>query len=199
MSVREYTNADEVIVLIASHLAGKLSALPTPPGAMRLTATELSTIWSEPIQSVRPPGSRPAHIAALRWVIRDDDLKILDTILDGLKASAGAGFFVLADLKPTAAVVAAAGLLAGLVKLAYNAVSKGVVLSPPDYSMLAVLSKHGDGLSEEQLLEKLLQTGSDWTPEKIAAGLVNLSEAASRSGKIALAWKSAGKWRLAGV
>jgi hypothetical protein len=132
-------------------------------------------------------------------VIRDDDLKVLDTILDGLKASAGAGFFVLADLKPTATVVAAAGLLAGLVKLAYNAVSKGVVLSPADYSLLAILSKHRDGLSEEQLLDKLQQTSPDWTAEKVAAALVDLSEAASRSGKIALAWKSAGKWRLAGV
>jgi transposase-like protein len=37
-------------------------------------------------KTVQEIASKPAHIAALRWVIRDDDLKLLDSILDGLKA-----------------------------------------------------------------------------------------------------------------
>src|SRR5271165_1358003 len=66
-------------------------------------ARELITLWREPDPSaVRPPGARGAHVAAFRWVIRDDDLKVVDSILDGLKASAGAGFFVVAGVVGTA-------------------------------------------------------------------------------------------------
>jgi hypothetical protein len=198
MGDREFTRADDVIAFVASHLEGRLSDLPTSANAA--AAEQLSSIWSQPIQSVRPPGGRPAHIAALRWVIRDDDLKVLDTVLDGLKASAGAGFFVLTDLKPTAVVVAAVGLLAGVVKLAYNAASKGVVLSPDDYSIISALLKHKDGLTEEQLLEELRPADPGWTPEKTRSELARLAEAPSRSGKIALVWKTPdSKWRTTGL
>jgi len=200
MTTDEYVDMDEAVMLITTHVQKKLADIGASSEFMPTVAGDLLSLWEEEVETVRVPGSRPTHIAALKWVIRNDDLKILDTVLDGLKASSGAGFFVLADRSISASIVAAAGLFAGVVKLAYNAVSKGVVLSSRDYSIIAALFDQDDGLTKEDLLSRLLLTQSNWTIDDVQTGLASLSETPSRNGKIQLVWKSADdRWRTTGV
>jgi len=136
----------------------------------------------------------------LRWVIRNDDLKLLDSVLDGLKTSAGAGFFVLGGLTVTGLTVATAGLFAGFLKLAYNAVSKGAILSSRDYSLIAALFGQSAGLTDQEILDRLIATEPGWTIEDVRERLTMLGETPSRSGKISLVWKSTdARWRTAGV
>jgi hypothetical protein len=58
-------------------------------------------IWEEAQQIVRAPGAKGLQIPAIRWVIPDDDLRLFDAILDGVKAAAGTGFFFLAVQSPS--------------------------------------------------------------------------------------------------
>jgi hypothetical protein len=200
MARMEFDSADRAIAHVSGFLGRRFSELPPSQATLPLTARDLLSIWAEPEETVQPGRSRPAHIASLRWVNRDDDLKLLDSILDGLKASAGAGFFILGGLTVTATAVAAAGLLAGILKLAYNALSKGAILSPRDYSVIAALFGQTSGLTDQQILDRLLSSEQDWTLEQVREHLEALGEIPSRSGKISLVWKSTnGRWRTAGV
>ena len=200
MTPGEYMIADEAVTVIALYISQKMADSALPSGLYDVIAADLLPLWMKKAATVHPPGSRPTHVAALRWVIRDDDLRILDTVLDSLKVSAGAGFFVLPNIASTATIVAAAGLFTGIVKLAYNATSKGVALSPHHYSIISTLFGQRDGLTDEDLLSRLLRSQDDWTIDGVRAGLATLSEAPSRSGKIALVWKSADdRWRTTGV
>src|SRR5258705_12288435 len=108
MTAGEYTSADEAGKFIALYLRQKVADNVPSSEAYKALAADLLSLWMEKVETVRPPGSRPAHVAALKWVIRDDDLKILDTVLESLKASAGAGFFVFANIPFTSTMVAPA-------------------------------------------------------------------------------------------
>ena len=200
MEQAEFDSSDKATECLSDLLTSKLSGTSPSAIPVDLVAQDLLSIWASPLETVQPGRSRPAHIAGLRWVIRNDDLKLLDSILDGLKASAGAGFFLLGGLTMTGTAVAAAGLLAGFLKLAYNASSKGAILDARDYSVIAAMFGHPAGFTKEEILERLSVKEPDWTIDEVGKHLDRLSETPSRSGKIALVWKSADeKWRTAGV
>jgi hypothetical protein len=76
----------------------------------------------------------------------------------------------------TGTAVAAAGLLAGTLKLTYNAISKGATLSARDYSVIAALLGQSDGLAEQEILDRLSLSESNWTVEQVRERLVALGE-----------------------
>jgi hypothetical protein len=196
----EFNSAEKVTEYVSNFLRQRFPKTSLPPEALSLVARDMSPIWEELSETVRPARSRPAHVASFKWVIRNDDLKLLDSVLDGLKASAGVGFFILAGVTVTGGTVAAAGILAGFLKLAYNAASKGAILSTRNYSIIATLFGQPAGLTDQEILDRLLTTEPSWTIEEIREGLTMLSEIPSRSGKISLVWKSAdAQWRTTGV
>jgi hypothetical protein len=196
----EFDSADKAIAHVSDFLGRQLAETTPTPSGLSLAARDLLAIWAQPVETVQPGRSRPAHVAALRWVIRDDDLKLLDSILDGLKASAGAGFFILGGLTVTGTAVAAAGILAGTLKLAYNAASKGATLSASDYSVIAALFGQSVGLTDQEILDRLSTSEPNWTIDQVRERLAALGEMPSRSGKVSLVWKAAdGRWRTAGV
>lgn len=200
MGRMEFDSADEAIAHVSEFLRRQLSAVTATPSGLSLAARDLLSIWAQPVETVQPGRSRPAHIAAFRWVIRDDDLKLLDSILDGLKASAGAGFFIFGGLTMTGTAVVAAGILAGTLKLAYNAVSKGAMLSARDYSVVAALFGQSGGLTDQEVLDRLSDSESNWTIDQVRERLAALGEMPSRSGKISLVWKAPDdRWRTTGV
>jgi len=200
MEQTEFDNAEKAAECVSNALQHKLSDILPSGVPLSLLARDLITIWVKQIETIQPKRSRPAHIAGLRWVIRSDDLKLLDSILDGLKVSAGAGFFILGGLTPTGTVVAAAGLFASFLKLTFNAVSKGAVLCPRDYSVIATLFGQSTGMTNQDILDHLSNVESDWTLTEIDERLTKLSEIPCQSGKIAMVWKSFdARWRTAGI
>jgi hypothetical protein len=201
MTQVEFDRVGEASTYICDFLESRL-----PNGGLsskdRLSlAGDLTSIWAESVKTVRPGLGSGAHIASLRWVIRDDDLKLLDSILDGLKASAGAGFFILAGRTVTGSTVAAVSILAAFLKLAYNALTKGAILSPRDYSVIATLFNETNGLTEKEILDRLLSSEPNWTAEQVTECVVKLTRLPSGSGKVTLVWKSDddGRWRVTGV
>jgi hypothetical protein len=97
------------------------------------------------------PGAVGLRVPVLRWVIKDDDLKLLESVFDGLKAGAAAGLIVG---EPTAATLAAGivGIVAMVVKIGRQMMRKGVKLSDMEYQVLASLRGAGNGLTESQLV-----------------------------------------------
>lgn len=163
-----------------------------------LIASELLPLWQAPLDTVRPARGRPAHVAAFHWVIRDDDLKLLDSIIEGIKVAATAGFF-LVPLGSTALGVAVAGLATAFLKVAYNAWTRGVKLTPKDYALFASLKQSQAGVTVEDLAVKFGSQDEAWTPDAVRAGLTRLMEAPSPSGRIGLVWQTEGRWRVAGA
>jgi hypothetical protein len=84
-----------------------------------------------------PPGGFPVLLPK-SLAIRDDDLKILDALIDGLKAAAGAGFFLLVFTGPQATAAIAGVLMAGA-RLIRQLWTKSVSLSPDDHRILFIL------------------------------------------------------------
>src|SRR5215468_7301166 len=58
-----------------------------------------------------PEGGSPMMIDRFRYVIRKDDLKLIDAILDGIKVAAPVGFFGASGISGTAEVAAVIGLI----------------------------------------------------------------------------------------
>lgn len=200
MEAVEFDKNEDASAYLAGFLATRLSDSSVSSGSIPLLAQDLLSVWAVPVETVRPPNVRPAHIAGLKWVIRDEDLKVLDSILDGVKASAGAGFFAMAGITAVPHVVAGVGITAAFLKLAYNAVTKGVRLSPEDYSILATVIGKPSGLLAEEIYDRLAKVEPNWTVEAISQRLTSLTEIPNKSGKIALVWKSAdNRWRTTGV
>jgi hypothetical protein len=200
MEQAEFNRAEDAIAYISEFLSRRLQDRSLSAGVSLLVAQDLVSIWAKPAETINPRRSSPAHLADLNYVIRNDDLKLLDSTLDGLKASAAAGFFILAGVGITGTAVATVGMLAGFLKLAYNAVTKGAILSKHNYSILAALFGEPAGLTDQAILDRLLTTEPDWTIEGIRDGLTMLTEVPSRSGKIAMVWKSTdARWRTTGI
>ncbi len=198
----EFNSTDEATEYVADFLRNRLPETSLPPDLPSLVAQNLLPMWAKPAETVQPVRGRPAHVTRFRWVIRNEDLKLLDSVLDGLKASAAVGFFLIPAVSAAAALAAAAGIFAGLLKLAYNVVIKGAILSARNYSIIAALFNRPDGLTDQEILDQLIVAEPKlvWTIEDVREGLTMLSEIPSRSGKISLVWKSTdGRWRTTGV
>ncbi len=199
MDVTQFDNVASAAAAVSGTLGSKLSAIV--PGGMDsdVLARELIAIWSVPVETVQPRRNRPAHVARLRWVIRNEDLKLFDSVLDGLSASSAVGLF-LSDSWDKGSAVAIVAMLAKLLKLSYNAVKKGVVLDGRAFAVMAVLIQQSGGLTDEQILAHVSPKQDDWTLAQVRQVLAELGSAASRSGKIALVWQSTDQtWRTCDV
>src|ERR1700733_13877022 len=84
---------------IVTELRGKL-----PDEELRQVGNLIAGDFTEQRLPPLKPGAAGLRVPMLRWVIKDDDLKLLESIFDGLKAGAAAGLIVG---EPTAATVAA--------------------------------------------------------------------------------------------
>ncbi len=200
MTQHEFQEEEDAVNYVVASFKEGPTALTISEGLLPQLAREVVAMWIAPEETIQPRWSRPAHIAKFKWVIRDEDLKLLDSILDGMKAAAGANFFVLASSSLSGGTVAAVGIFACFLKLAYNARKKGVSLDPRAYSVFEVLSERRVGLTDKEILVALVEKDPSWTFEDVHRTLNTLSEAESSSGKIQLVWKKSDEtWRLNGV
>jgi hypothetical protein len=147
---------------------------------------------------------RPMVVRRLRWAIRDDDLKVLTSVCDGLKAAAGVGFF-LASVPANATTGALVGVGVAVVQVIRQVMTKGVVLSDAGVTLLSALKAMSNGATIEELLAALQKSASKgsivWTIESISHELERLSRSATRDGTIiALAAVDGDyRWRASGV
>jgi hypothetical protein len=185
----------------ASFLARRAVARGTPLGAdeaawtRALAAAELADPLDRP-----PPSPLAAPALVRRWVIRDDDLELFDTVVDAivlllpgvLAAGAAAG----AAGASAAALVGAAG---GLAKLWQRARRKGAMLDPRERLVLAALHVEGP-MTLDDLHLRLRATDLSWTTTEVQQHLQRLAACPARDGTtLELVVHDGARWRTAGI
>ena len=147
-----------------------------------------------------PEGGSPMMIDRFRYVIRKDDLKLIDAILDGIKVAAPVGFFGASGISGTAEVAAVIGLIIAGFKICRDAILNGRVLDPITYAVLYQLKKNGP-LQEADLLNRLQDKKTEWTDEIIRDALETLKSLPMKGGMFRELVKqdSQGFWHAVGV
>jgi hypothetical protein len=145
------------------------------------------------------PGSLGLILPRWRWVIRNDDLKVLDAMADGMKSAAAVGFFVHAATS-TQLLSAGAGMLAVVARLIRQAVVKGATVDEEELRMLLLLAANPEGLLINEVVE-ILNRSESVSAEKVQQVLDRLAKHAVADGSTAafVSVDGAGRWRAAGV
>ncbi|WP_038610319.1 hypothetical protein [Pseudomonas alkylphenolica] len=154
----------------------------------------LLPLWLKPNKTCKSDSSMDASISTFRYVIRDEDLKLLDSILSGVSAAAAANF-MLSAFTPTITV----GLVSSFLKVLYNLKNKGVFLDQQSYAVLSALWPHKEGLTCHQIVYELAVKGIEMTPDTTLDKLNSLIDVPCGSGKVSLVWTKNDIWRANGV
>lgn len=128
----------------------------------------------------------------IRYAIKNEDIKLLDAILDGLKAAASVNFFQGSPADKT--IPAITGVIAALLKLGRD-ILKGVRLNSTELLLLVILKR--DGASEtNDLIEKLVSKKVAIEEQELLKLLGNLSQKKSLIGtNVSLIAKTTdGRW-----
>jgi hypothetical protein len=130
-------------------------------------------------------------ITPIRWVIRNDDLKLFDAFFKAAGAAAGVNFF-LAAATPAAIV----GLLTAVFGVVRAVLKKGISLTEDQCRLLMALRGHGTPMSVSQVAGQL-----GLAEDEAKARLEALTKLRCRDGTVAaiVAEDGAGLWAPADV
>jgi hypothetical protein len=127
------------------------------PGIQDVHKTYLADRIKENIKEIELPhledGMIGLMIPKFRYVIKNEDLPIFESLFDGLKTAAGANFFITEttyDINKTWA--AAIGIFSSLYKLYKNIRNKGKTLPFLEFQVLLCLKNYPAGLELDYLL-----------------------------------------------
>jgi hypothetical protein len=160
VSSRTFSTSKDASRFLQSRVPGFSEAWSDTKNAALMN--DLGIIAKEPVEDPPPPGGYPVLAKRFRWVIRNDDLNLLDCILEGLRGTASAGFFFAAGVSAPAEWGAVVGLAAALFKVWRSVLRRGQELSPDLFSVLVAL-KNGGPATTEELAARLLKTDPKWS------------------------------------
>lgn len=150
-----------------------------------------------------PPPPRPDGLGFIipryRWIIRDDDLKLLDAVSEGFKSAGAAGFFFHAvHGGPLASAIG--GIVVASVRLVRQARNKGAIVSPAELRILIVLKTNPDGLTPPEVAAILSQSVPT-TDADVRQVLNRLAKYAVGDGSTTpfVAEDGDGRWRVNGA
>lgn len=116
----------------------------------------------------------PALVKRFHYVIRDDDLKIIDTV--------SATFLTLIPLITGNFIAAGFGFVNVLIQLGYKLFKKGITLESRTFAVLALIHEKS-GLSFDDLLENLKETDDNWIAEELSEKLSSLENFQKNDGQ----------------
>lgn len=195
MSEKTFEDRDSAAHYLASHLPAELD---TTQRALATTAFGLVDLFRETGFSVPVEAdARRAVIPSLRWVIRNDDLALIDALGKVVTASATGGVaLVSTGSLSLGAAPPALEILFQLVKVGKAVRAKGATLEPNEFQVLMALRSHAAGLSIGRLQEILPNHAPFDSEDSLEALLHHLDKFPTRSGGVSLVWRSADQlWR----
>jgi hypothetical protein len=139
-------------------------------------------------------------ISGLKWVIKNDDLDLLDCASKGFLAGTG----MYAATSGSAFATAIAGGIAAVFKVCRQAIRKGAFLDPLQFKALAILKRVGP-CEIEQLVTELNAVRSEdeepWQAETATSELVRLSKTRLSDGSLArlVDQDGEGRWSVASL
>jgi hypothetical protein len=185
----------EALFFLNNNIFGAL--FDTNITSMLLTKTEdfvreTSAIKEIFIDSEKLEDTSEILLPKLKYAIRNEDIKLLDAILDGLKAAASVNFFQgNPDDKTISATI---GVIAALVKLGRDLL-KGVRLSSIELLVLIILRENGPSETID-IIENFARKGIDIKETDLLTIIGDLSQKKSILGtNVALVVKTLdGRW-----
>lgn len=160
----------------------------------------ISNQFKEVEYKAAPAGTFTYMVATSRWVIKNDDLAVIEAILDGLKSAAGANFFMTAVSQDGKILSAAIGLVSALFKVAKSARNKGIILTSRQFEIVYCLKNHPDGLDLDQLYRYLNLNSQNITKPELEDLLKGLGNTYTGDGsKRELVINSNNLYRTAGI
>jgi hypothetical protein len=199
---RAFEHADE----FSGYLTGHLQALGFEPSAAAEVVAGIAPLWEV---SEQPPPQRPGRLQAVipshYWIIKDEDLDLLETIGKALIAALEGGLIGAVVATPAGVAIALATLSIEMFKLAKRMRDKGAVLDREQLDTLIALKSAGAPQTPAELAGRLDRGGmreavvdvSGAHTERVLNGLTRI---ATNDGSVrALVVEEEGRWRVAGV
>lgn len=198
-SVQEFADEAEFI----RFTQGLLGSLSLSANLAEGLASSLSPAFIELPDGQTPKDSldRSKYMnATLRWVIRDDDLKLLESFTQGVQAAGGVGFFMY-QLPGHTMAGALTGIAVAVFKLIRQVMRKGARLNPLQVKVLLTLKREANGATAAELAQLLSNDQEKWTETEALADLTALTEVAISDGTVeALVQHDHElRWRVAGL
>lgn len=164
--------------------------------------SELLVVWRVRDDVAQTPG-RAGALLPFRYVIPDEDLKLVETIYSVLTTAAGVGYFLPhMGFDPTKGVVAAlTGIMVAILRVVGN-LRLAVRLTPEDYAIVALLAAaRSKGLALDELFAGYSPSFPNVSIEQAEHRLEALCACARENGeKVALVWKDGeGRWHANGI
>ena len=171
-----------------------------PKEAAAALTAGIEIVVEQPTDEPPPPGGYPVLVKRLGWVIRNEDLGLADSILDGIRAASSAGFFLAAGITAPAEWGACIGLATSVFKLFRNALRRGRRLEPDLFTFITALKLAGP-MSEQQLANMLDSVKSPWDLLRVEHTIQALKSLPMRDGisRALVSQDHDGRWRLADI
>lgn len=148
-----------------------------------------------------PPGHLGFLVPRYRWVVRDEDLRLVDSLF--ASASAVVGTNVLVGSEAATAVV---GVVAAVFTLFRAAYRKGAMLSEQETTLLVALKGIGSPNTVDALVAYLNgehgnASESEWTTERVKDLLESLERTRLQDGSVVALVERDGRgmWGIAGI
>jgi hypothetical protein len=143
-----------------------------------------------------PSTSAAAMVRRFRYVIRTDDLKLVESLMDAVAALVPTGLLIPVSQPSAAAGAVATAVVHGL-KLLKRLRDKGTRVGERSFTALALLRSNGP-MDVDRLLSLLRAYDASWTAHELRSVLAELTAYPSRDGSaLALVKSSAdgAEWR----
>jgi hypothetical protein len=119
-----------------------------------------------------------------RWIIKDDDLQLLESLTRGAQAAAGAGFFA-AGMPSTTVVAAAVGVAVAVFKMIRQVLRKGARVEQRQREILLLLKANPKGMTADQLLAALNASAkANWSLAEVETELTKLEKVRLSDGTV---------------
>ncbi len=194
---RHFADRQDALDFVVEHLgSAHVEGHTTSLATMIVSAFEEDV----PLSAGAEDGTR-VLLKAARWVIRDDDLGLMDAFGKILESAAAAGAIYASSHSLTATVIAPATAIATqVVKVARNAARKGVRLDDEDCFILALLAQSSSGFTTSQVASGFARRFDEIRASEVPTRLAKLAKYPGRHGDVSLVWQGEDKsWRLQGV
>jgi len=201
MSSRAFEHADE----FSDYLTGQLQALGFEQSAAAEVAAGIAPLWEVSESPPLRPGRLRAVIPSHCWIIKDEDLDLLDTICKALVGALEGGLIGAVVATPAGIAIALAKLSIEMVKLAKRMRDKGAVLDREQLDAVIALKSAAAPQTPAELAMRLGGSGMreacvDPSFAHTKRVLDGLTRIVTNDGSVrALVVEENGRWRVAGV
>jgi hypothetical protein len=188
---QQFADRADAVEFLANHLG---------QGPLKTSAEDIAAAivdeWGLTASGDDGQSSHRATFRPARWVIRNQDLGLLDAVSGVLQGSAtGAALAVSTGSLTLGLLTPAIAVVTHLVKVSLNARKRGVRLSEPEFFLLALVREAPAGASLETLQGAWGARFGEGSSGAVEPHLEKLAKYPAPIGDLALIWKASdGRW-----